>query len=104
MAEVKLRSATRLDESGYNVAGFPHVAGATAMTEQHNAHRLLEALRAEQQQRWQQGERVPVEAYFEQHPWLQADGEWALELIYHEVLLREQVGEKPQVSEYQQRF
>src|SRR5262249_14762893 len=65
---------------------------------------LVEALKAEQRERWQKGERVPAEAYLGRHPTLEGDGEPALELIYHEVLLREELGEAPQLSEYQERF
>src|SRR5262249_31009066 len=54
--------------------------------------------------RWQAGERIPAEAYLERHPALQADVEGALELIYHEVLLREGQGEAPQLDEYLARF
>jgi WD40 repeat protein len=62
--------------------------------------RLLEELRA----CWQRGERVPVEAYLEQHPGLRDDAEAALLLVYQEVVLREQRGEAPQLQEYLRRF
>src|SRR5262249_26801059 len=39
-----------------------------------------------------------------QHPALPEGGERALELVYQEVLLREELGETPQLAEYQQRF
>src|SRR5262245_56238856 len=65
---------------------------------------LVEVLRQEQRARWQAGERIPVEAYLERHPALQADVEGVLELLYHEVLLREGLGETPQLEEYRARF
>jgi WD40 repeat protein/predicted Ser/Thr protein kinase len=65
---------------------------------------LVEALRHEQRARWQAGERVPAEAYLAQHPCLQGGSEYAVELVYHEVLLREALGEAPRREEYVGRF
>jgi serine/threonine-protein kinase len=65
---------------------------------------LLEALRADQRQRWQSGERVAVEDYLQQHRRVHDDVEGILELVYHEIVLREKHGESPLLAEYQQRF
>jgi WD40 repeat protein len=65
---------------------------------------LVASLRREQQRSWQSGERVPAEAYLQRHPGLQADAEAALELIYNEIIIRQQLGEAPRLEEYQQRF
>jgi serine/threonine protein kinase len=65
---------------------------------------LLDHLLMEQRHRWQRGERVLVETYLRQHPALGEQGESLLDLIYHEVVLREQRRETPQLEEYQQRF
>jgi serine/threonine protein kinase len=65
---------------------------------------LLAVIRVDLQQRWQSGERVPVESYFGAHPQLEADREGALVLIYGEFLLREQLGEAPSAAEYLRRF
>jgi tetratricopeptide (TPR) repeat protein/tRNA A-37 threonylcarbamoyl transferase component Bud32 len=59
---------------------------------------------AELRRRWQSGERVLVEKYLEQQPTLQADPEAVVDLIYNEVLLREEGGETPSLAEYVQRF
>ena len=48
----------------------------------------LLTLLAEQQSRWQRGERVLVEVYLAQRPALSGDSEAVLELILHEVLLQ----------------
>jgi len=64
----------------------------------------LERFLQEQSRRWTQGQPLPVEAYVAQDPTLQDDPEKLLDLIYHEVLLREQQGEMPRLAEYQQRF
>jgi WD40 repeat protein len=65
---------------------------------------LVEALRSDQQRRWRAGDRVTAETYLAQHPALQNEASWALELVYNEVRLREQLGETPQLEEYVRRF
>jgi serine/threonine protein kinase len=65
---------------------------------------LLARLHDDQRQRWQRGERVLVEEYLEKNEDLRADPEGALDLIYHEVLLRERAGESPGRAEYVHRF
>jgi serine/threonine protein kinase len=62
------------------------------------------ALRADQMERWQRGERVPVEEYLTRQAELATDDETVLDLIYSEVCLREQLGESPRLDEYVQRF
>jgi serine/threonine protein kinase/WD40 repeat protein len=64
----------------------------------------LALLLADQRQRWQRGERVRVEDYYERDPGVRADAEAILQLIYNEVILREEQGEVPQLAEYVQRF
>src|SRR5262245_31851790 len=61
-------------------------------------------LRAELRQRWQRGDRVPVEAYLERLTALRADGEAVLDLIYQEILLRQEAGEAPRLEAYLARF
>ena len=65
---------------------------------------LLEDLRAEQRERWLKGDHVVAEAYFDLHPKLLAEPESALELVYSEMMLREEAGQKPQLDEYVRRF
>jgi serine/threonine-protein kinase len=65
---------------------------------------VAEGLRAEQRQRWRAGERVPVEDYLARHPGLRADPEAALDLIFNEFLLREQLGERRSAEEFLRRF
>jgi WD40 repeat protein/tRNA A-37 threonylcarbamoyl transferase component Bud32 len=65
---------------------------------------FLDLFLADQRQSWQRGERVPVEDYSKRQPWIRADAEAMLQLIYNEVILREQQGEIPQLAEYLQRF
>jgi serine/threonine-protein kinase len=61
-------------------------------------------LGADRRARWQRGERVPVEEYLRQFPAVGADPESALELIYGEFFLREELGEQPALAEYLERF
>lgn len=65
---------------------------------------LLRRLHNEQWQRWQKGERILVEALLARHPELRNNPEGVLDLVYGEVLLREQLGEQPRLEEYLQRF
>src|SRR3954468_1902245 len=62
------------------------------------------ALIDDQRERWLRGEPVVVEAYLEQHPSLRSHDETILDLIYNEVVVREQVGQTPRLEEYQRRF
>src|SRR5262245_40906294 len=59
------------------------------------ATQIVSVLRVDQRQRWQRGDRVSVEEYLESRPGLRDDGEAVLDLIYNEVVLREEAGERP---------
>jgi eukaryotic-like serine/threonine-protein kinase len=61
-------------------------------------------LMADQRQRWQRGERVFIESYLEQNGDCCGSTEKLLDLIYHEVIVRERVGDAPTLEEYRQRF
>jgi tetratricopeptide (TPR) repeat protein len=61
-------------------------------------------LRADQQRRWAQGQRVLVEAYLQRYPVLADDPEALLDLIYSEALLREGLGETDLLADYLRRF
>ena len=74
------------------------------MIEERPATELVDQLRAEQRRRWMDSDRVPVEDLLGQHPLLLADTERALELVYGEVLLSEELGEGPELEEYTRRF
>src|SRR5579871_3174107 len=62
------------------------------------------ALRLEQARRWRQGDRAPAEEYLARRPELAADPEYALEVVYGELLLREELGERPRREEFLRRF
>jgi tetratricopeptide (TPR) repeat protein len=59
---------------------------------------------ADQRQRWLKGDRVRVENYLAEHPGLQADDEGLLDLIYNEIVLRQEHGDPPQLDEYLRQF
>jgi WD40 repeat protein len=61
-------------------------------------------VRANQQRHWRRGERVLVEAYLLRHPTLAAQGECVVDLIYAEMVLREQDGDTGLLDEYLRRF
>ena len=61
-------------------------------------------LQANQRERWHRGDRATVESYLTEQPELQADPDGVLDLIYHEMLLREESGDTPRLLEYLQRF
>jgi tetratricopeptide (TPR) repeat protein/tRNA A-37 threonylcarbamoyl transferase component Bud32 len=57
-----------------------------------------------QRDAWRRGEPALVETYLAQQPALQIDAQAILDLIYHEIVLREESGELPQLEEYRRRF
>ncbi|HEV3440633.1 MAG TPA: protein kinase, partial [Gemmata sp.] len=58
----------------------------------------------DQRRRWELGERILLETYFEKYPHWQVPTTELLDLIYHEILVRERHGECPGLSEYVERF
>ncbi len=65
---------------------------------------VVRILSVDQWERWQQGERVPAEAYLQMHPGLAGAPEEAFDLVYGEFLLREELGEQPTIDHFLQRF
>ena len=57
-----------------------------------------------QGQAWQRGERLGLEELLARHPNLARDDDAVLDLIYNEVVLREQAGEAPSLGDYLPRF
>lgn len=62
------------------------------------------ALLAEMEVRWRAGQPAAVEYFFELYPDLADDREAVLDLVYREVMLREEHGERPRLEEYAARF
>src|SRR4051794_25792226 len=65
---------------------------------------LLAAMLDEQRRNWRLGGRFLVESFLSRVPELKADRSSQLDLIYNEIVLREEVGEHPSHQEYLQRF
>lgn len=65
---------------------------------------LAGVLRVDQAHRWERGERPGVEDYLRKYPRVRGDRGAALDLIHHEFLLRERLGEQPALDEYLVRF
>jgi tetratricopeptide (TPR) repeat protein len=55
-------------------------------------------------ERWRGGERLPVEAYLQRYRPSGVDTAELLDLIYNEVVLREEDGESPELVDYLKRF
>lgn len=69
-----------------------------------SAAELGAVLRVDQRLRWRRGERRPAEAYLDQFPEARAAPDQAVDLIFNEFLLREQLNERPDPEEYLCRF
>src|SRR5262249_39525714 len=65
---------------------------------------ILTLIRADQRKRWQRGERLLAEAYLVALPAVASQEETALDVIFSEIALREELGEKPGQDEYLRRF
>jgi serine/threonine protein kinase len=65
---------------------------------------VVAVLRADQVQRWQRGERVPVETYLQQITDLPSSPQALLDLVCNEIRLRRARGELPGLEEYVRRF
>jgi serine/threonine protein kinase len=65
---------------------------------------LVQRILDDQRERCRRGEPFHVEGYLDQRPTLRGNGEAILDLIYHELMLRESRGETPTLEEYLGRF
>jgi serine/threonine-protein kinase len=65
---------------------------------------LLAVLRVDQRRRWLSGQRVEVAGYLREFPSLGDDTEAVFELVYNELLIREDLGERPDPREYADAF
>ncbi len=66
--------------------------------------RLLRQACAELDRRRRQGEDAKVETFFQQYPLLTRNADAAIELIYTELVLREELGETVRAEDYYRRF
>ncbi|MBV8677410.1 MAG: protein kinase [Planctomycetaceae bacterium] len=61
-------------------------------------------LKVDQRERWMIGQRIPVEAYLEERPSLRENAETLLDLVYGEMLLRDEMGEESSLEDAMRRF
>jgi WD40 repeat protein/serine/threonine protein kinase len=80
----------------------PYVAPPDASTA--SGGKLAAHLARDQQQRWREGDPVPVEVYVREHPELRSDGDGLMDLMCNEWALREELGETISLDEYIGRF
>ena len=69
-----------------------------------SARELAALVSLDQRERWRRGQRPAAEEYLRRFPQLLSDEELALDVIYSEFLLREELGQEPKPLEYQMRF
>src|SRR5580658_1369794 len=93
-----LPDSTQPAELELTEASVTASSGALSQTE------VAGLVRADQRKRWKEGEHVSAETYLNNFPSLKANDPALLDLVYNEVLLREENGEKPDVEEYVKRF
>ncbi len=55
----------------------------------------IEEILDEQRARWDRGERPLVEDFLAQHPTLREDAEATVDVIYHDFVIRQALGESP---------
>jgi WD40 repeat protein/tRNA A-37 threonylcarbamoyl transferase component Bud32 len=77
-------------------------SASQSMSEQ--SRQALNQALADQARHWQSGTATSVEDFLEREPALRSNPEAILDLIYKEVLLRCDRGERPQLQEYARRF
>jgi eukaryotic-like serine/threonine-protein kinase len=65
---------------------------------------LSAVIGVDQRRGWRSGTGIPAEWYFERFPVLSEDPELGLDLIHREFMLREALGEVPDLEEYVSRF
>jgi serine/threonine-protein kinase len=65
---------------------------------------FLDVLFVDQRRRWLLGQRVDVASYLPDFPRLRDDPEAFFQLVYNELVVREEMGERPDPREYAARF
>jgi hypothetical protein len=97
-------SDSLVDQAAPSRANPPSLRDLVAQAGRVSRAELVALVRADQRRRWPRGQRLPAEAYLEQFPTLKADEEAAVDLIYSEALVREELGEAVRPEEYAGRF
>jgi tetratricopeptide (TPR) repeat protein/tRNA A-37 threonylcarbamoyl transferase component Bud32 len=82
----------------------PDVAEFLAQAGPLSQDQVAVLLRVDQRGRWRAGDPVPAEVYLQRHPAVAADPDSAVDVIFNEILLREENGDRPDPDEYLRRF
>src|SRR5687768_14291940 len=82
----------------------PDVGAFLAGIEDLSPSQMAAVLRVDRRERWAIGERVSAAEYLQEFPAVADDPELALEQVYGEFLLREELGEAPSLEEYQRDY
>ncbi len=85
-------------------AADPPTEPTPAPAEGSSPRQITNAIGEDQRRRWELGERVRAEGYFERYPSVRREAECAVDVVYGEFLLREERGESPTADEYAARF
>ena len=78
-------------------------SGPSSLT-QLSLSELVLILREELKLKWKAGDRIPVEALLSKWSHAKISVEGTLDLIYQEIVIREEAGEQPTLDDYQRRF
>ncbi len=84
--------------------GSPSLAAFLMQLGPLSSAELAEVVRVDQRARWNRGERIPAEQYLADYPLLQDDPESSADVVYAELLLREERGEQAALDEFAARF
>jgi serine/threonine protein kinase len=83
-----------------DISHLPLASGKTVASKED----LLQAVLTAQRRDWLSGKRSPASEWFQQYPALASDLAEAAELVYHEFLLRQELGESPDWDGYLLQF
>lgn len=78
----------------------PDVLSFLLHNEVDDVHVMLRIVMMDQRKRWERGERVPASSYLEAFPEFRVDSEIAFDLVWSEYLIRESLGDSPDLEEY----
>jgi serine/threonine protein kinase/WD40 repeat protein len=88
----------------WRVGQSPDLAAFVATLGPLSPDALSEVVRIDQHARWNRGERIPAEQYLADYPLLLDDPESSADVVYAELVLREERGEQPGLDEFAARF
>ncbi len=82
----------------------PDLSTFLASGDSHSISQIADAIRIDQEQRWQIGEQTMAESYLQAFPDLERDAELAVDVIFNEYLLRQQYHHDCDLDRFLKRF